>query len=118
MTTLDDLRRIRDTARKSMLVRDSGERPQVKVAMGTCGIAAGARAVVSAVLDELAARDVSDVAVTLTDCMGQCQSEPMLDVQRPGEVEVVYARVTPEIARKIVAQHVIGGQPVAENVAS
>ncbi len=116
--TLADLSQLRDQARKAMVAREDGAKARVIMSMGTCGIAAGGRAVMAAILDELDAKGVQGVCVTQVGCKGFCDAEPMLDVERPGEGRTTYARVTPEGARQIVAQHIIGGTPVAEYILS
>ena len=84
------------------------------VGMGTCGIAAGARDVVNAVLDELNVRNISDVAVTQTGCVGLCEYEPLVEVFVPGLPKTTYVRVTPEKARQIVSRHVLNAQMIGE----
>jgi len=84
--------------------------------MGTCGIAAGAREVLAALLDELAQRDISDVTVSQTGCKGLCDREPMVEVRMAGCPTVTYGRVTPQVMRRIVADQIVNGQVVAEYV--
>jgi len=79
--------------------------------MGTCGIAAGAREVLEEVMAELARRDLRDVAVQTTGCIGMCQDEPLLDVIRSGQ-RVTYGHVKPEDVPLIVAEHVVNGRVV------
>jgi len=107
MKTLEDLKRVRDQARKAMQVRESEQRCKITVAMGTCGIASGAREVVGAIMDELSKRRITDVAVTQSGCKGLCEQEPTVDVSRPGQPTVTYGYVTPEKARSIIAQHIV-----------
>jgi len=82
--------------------------------MGTCGIAAGAREVMSALLDELALRDLTEVAVSQTGCKGLCDREPVIVVHTPGLPAVTYGRVTPQVMRRIVADQIVNGQVVSE----
>lgn len=114
MKSLEDLARLRDEVRERMKVREGTKGVRITVGMGTCGIAAGAREVMTALLDELGKRGLSDVAVTQTGCAGLCEYEPLLEVSRPGQPKVTYSYVTPEKARQIVAQHVVNGQIVGE----
>jgi len=118
MKSLEDLRKIREQAVEKMKVRDSGSSCKIVIAMGTCGIAAGAREVMAAILDELEKRGLTDVAVTQTGCKGLCEQEPMLDVIKPGQPTVTYGYVTPEKARTIVAQHLVNDSIVGDWVVS
>lgn len=107
MKTLDDLKRIREQAQQALKVREGDHSCKVVVAMGTCGIASGAREVMAAVLDELEKKGVTDVTVTQSGCKGLCDREPTVDVVKTGQPPVTYGFVTPEKARTIVAEHVI-----------
>jgi (2Fe-2S) ferredoxin len=107
MKTLEDLKRIREEAQQSIKIREGQRKCKIVVAMGTCGIASGAREVMAAILDELAKRGISDVAVTQSGCKGLCVQEPTVDVVKLGAPTVTYGYVTPERARTIIAQHVI-----------
>jgi len=112
--TREELRAIRERAKAALAVRDSEGGPRVVVAMGTCGIAAGAREIMSALLDELSSRGLSDVSVTQTGCRGLCDREPMVEVVVPGQPGVSYCRLTPQAMRRIVADHLVNGQVVNE----
>jgi (2Fe-2S) ferredoxin len=107
MKTLEDLKKIREEAQKAMKVREGQHSAKIVVGMGTCGIASGAREVMSAILDELDKRGITDVMVTQSGCKGLCEQEPIVDVIKPGQAAVTYGYVTPERARTIVAQHII-----------
>lgn len=107
MKTLEDLRKIREQAQKAMQVREGGHRSKMVVAMGTCGIASGAREVMAAIMDELDKRGITDVLVTQSGCKGLCEQEPTVDVSKPGQPMVTYGYVTPEKVRAIVAQHIV-----------
>lgn len=107
---LDDLRKLRESSRDLSSAR-SGGGTVVIVGMGTCGIAAGAREILSEVMAELARRNIGDVAVQTTGCIGMCQDEPLLDVIRGGQ-RVTYGRVKPEDVPTIIAEHVVNGRVV------
>ncbi len=111
--SLDDLRKVREQAKEGISVREGGD-VKIVVGMGTCGIAAGAREVLSAVLEELAERNIVGVDVTQTGCAGLCEHEPLLEVITEDQPRVVYGKVTPDRARKIVVQHLINRQIVGE----
>lgn len=116
MKTLEDLRKIKEEALAAMKVRETGNTAKIVVAMGTCGIAAGAREVMTAILDELEKRGISDVVVTQTGCKGLCEQEPLVDVCKPGQPTVTYGYVSPDKARTIVAQHVVNDSVVGDYV--
>lgn len=114
LKSLDELEKIRQRALQETRVRQSGQKTQVVVGMGTCGIAAGARETMAAILAELGKRNLTEVMVTQTGCIGLCDREPLVDVIKPGQAKVTYARVDAEKARKIVAQHIINDQVIGE----
>ena len=113
--SLDDLRKIKAAAKQQTESRKLNEK-QIIIGMGTCGIAAGARAVMTAVLDELAKRNIHDVAVLQTGCIGMCQKEPLLDVVLPGKDRVTYGNVQPTDVPRIIADHLINGVIVEDLV--
>lgn len=118
MKSLDDLKKVREKALEQMKIREGNYSAKVVVAMGTCGIAAGAREVMTAILDELEKRGISDVAVTQTGCKGLCEQEPTVDVIKTGEPTVTYGYVDADKARQIIAQHVVNGTAVGDWVVS
>ncbi|MDO5562458.1 MAG: (2Fe-2S) ferredoxin domain-containing protein [Synergistaceae bacterium] len=113
--SLDELRKIKAQAQKDTEARKNTG-TQVIIGMGTCGIAAGAREVMKAVLDELAKRNLHDVAVLQTGCIGMCQKEPLLDIVRPGEDRVTYGPVSPKDVPRIIADHLVNGNVVEDLV--
>lgn len=115
--TLDDLRRLRDEQKKAMSRRDAeGKRAEVVIGMGTCGIAAGAKAVFDAFLDEMDKAGVTDVAIKQTGCMGLCFSEPTVEVLCSGMPHVVYGNVDEKTARRIVREHLVGRALVSDHI--
>lgn len=115
MKTVEDLKRLREQVQSQISLRHA-DGIQVIVGMGTCGIAAGAREVMSAILDEISKRKLNDVTVRQTGCIGMCEKEVLVDVVRPGEPRVTYGKVTTASVAKIVAEHVINGRIVEELV--
>ena len=105
---LEDLRKIKAESKKQTETRKLNDR-QIIIGMGTCGIAAGAREVMKAVLDELAKRKINNVSVLQTGCIGMCQKEPLLDIVRPGEDRVTYGPVKPTDVPRIIADHLVNG---------
>ncbi|MDD4337357.1 MAG: (2Fe-2S) ferredoxin domain-containing protein [Firmicutes bacterium] len=118
MKSLNDLKKIKERAQAMTELREGTEETRIVVGMGTCGIAAGARDTLAAVVDEINTRKLRHVAVTQTGCIGMCEYEPIVDVIRQGEPKVTYGRVTPEKARQIIASHVVNGQVVGDLVIS
>jgi (2Fe-2S) ferredoxin len=114
MKSVGDLNKLRDRARQSLTLRNGEVGARVIVAMGTCGIASGARDVLMAVMDELTARGLGDVVVSQTGCRGLCEREPMMEVQKPGLPAVTYGDLDAEKAKAIVAQHLGQGVIVEE----
>ncbi len=112
---LADLRKIKAESQKETEARKHNE-TQVIIGMGTCGIAAGARGVMAAVLEELSKRGLHNVAVLQTGCIGMCQKEPLLDIVRPGEDRVTYGPVKPEDVPRIIADHLVNGIVVEDLV--
>ncbi len=114
MKSLDELRKIKDEVKKSMEMRSGGQRVKVVIGMGTCGIAAGARTVMNALMEEIERRDLQDIILTISSCAGFCSREPMITVELQNEPPVKYVDVTPEKAREILEKHVLGGSIVKE----
>jgi len=112
--TLDDLKKIQEKARRTTMLREGAGRAKITVHMGTCGIAAGARDIMVAFLDELEKRDAQDIIITSSGCAGLCSREPMATVELAGQAPVKYVDLTPEKARKIFNRHVLGGKIVTD----
>jgi NADP-reducing hydrogenase subunit HndB len=115
LKTIEDLKRLREQFQQQTRVRHENEK-QIIVGMGTCGIAAGAREVLAAIMDEITKRKLLDVTVRQTGCIGMCEKEVLVDIVRPGEPRITYGRVKPEDVSKIIAQHVVNGRIVEEMV--
>jgi NADP-reducing hydrogenase subunit HndB len=116
MKSLEELKRIKEQTLKDMDLRRAKDRGKVVVAMGTCGIAAGAKDALMAVIEELEKADVHDVQVVQSGCMGLCDREPTVEVSMKEQPSVVYGDVNEANARRIVREHIQGGQVVAELV--
>ena len=115
MKSLAELQAIRDKARASVTLRENAEAgPRVMVGMATCGIAAGARPVLNAFVEEVAKRGLQDIMVTQTGCIGICQYEPVVEVVTPGQEKVTYVKMTPEKAVRVVNDHLVNGNVVSE----
>lgn len=115
MKSLAELQAIREKMQKQMDVREStDDRIRVVVGMATCGIAAGARPVLNAFLEEVAKRELTNVTVTQTGCIGVCRLEPIVEVYVPGEEKVTYAKLTEDMVPKIVSEHLVNRRVVNE----
>ena len=116
MKSLAELEAIRQRTLERINLRreDESENIRVVVGMATCGIAAGARPVMLAFMDEISKRGLAHVTVSQTGCIGMCRLEPMVDVYLPGKEKVTYVHMTPEKARRVVAEHIVNGRPVTE----
>ncbi|MDI6807435.1 MAG: (2Fe-2S) ferredoxin domain-containing protein [Candidatus Eisenbacteria bacterium] len=112
--TIDELRKKREEAKKSIYLRDGEFRGRIVVHMGTCGIAAGAREIVSTFLSELEKGGVKDIMVTTSGCAGLCSREPMATVELVNTPPVKYGDLTPDKTARIFKEHVLGGNIVTE----
>jgi NADP-reducing hydrogenase subunit HndB len=113
--TIDDLAKIRDAARYKIALRQGAGRVRINVHMGTCGIAAGAREILTTVMKEIETRKLEDVIVTNSGCAGLCSQEPMMTVEVLGEpAPVKYVFLTSAKIGKIIDAHVLKGQVVKE----
>ncbi len=112
LKSLEDLKRLREEAQKDLKVRlKTGT--TITVGMGTCGIAAGARETMQAILEELQKRGI-DAHVTTTGCIGMCSKEPLVDIEQAGYPRVTYANVHPDMVPRLIEEHLIKGNLVEE----
>ena len=115
MKTLEELLAIKAKAEKQMNVREEeGAGIRVVVGMATCGIAAGARPVLAGFVEEVAKRNLKDVSVNQTGCIGMCQYEPIVEIFEEGKEKVTYIKMSPEKVARVVADHIVNGNPVIE----
>lgn len=115
MKSLEELKAIREKMKKQMDLRDSDENDvRVVVGMATCGIAAGARPVMTAFLDEVEKRGLRNVTVSQTGCIGVCRLEPIVEVFVPGQEKVTYVKMKPEMVPTVVEQHLVNHNVVID----
>ena len=114
MKSLEELEAIRKKMQDKVDIRKNDAEKRIVVGMATCGIAAGARPVLQAFVDEVATRGLGDVSVSQTGCIGVCRLEPIAEVFMPGQEKVTYVKMTPEKAKKVIAEHVVNGKIVTE----
>ena len=115
MKSLAELQEIRNRALNQVNLRKEREDGiRVVVGMATCGIAAGARPVLNAFVQEVEKRNMTNVTVTQTGCIGMCRLEPIVEVYVPGQEKVTYIEMTEDKVAKVVAEHLVNGKIVAE----
>ena len=110
----EDLGKIRDQMARTMSLRDGDARAKITVHMGTCGIAAGARKIMSTLLGLIEQKDTKDVVLTSSGCAGLCSREPMMTVELKGQAPVKYVDLDEEKTQKIFSEHVLSGAVVQE----
>ncbi len=112
LKSIEELKKIRDEAKKDLMTRiQTGTR--IIIGMGTCGIAAGAREVMQAVLKELDARNI-EAHVETVGCIGMCAKEPLVDIEQAGKSQVRYGQITAEKVPRLIEEHLIRGQVISE----
>lgn len=116
ITSLDDLNRLRVELVMKRNAEAAHGLVRVTVGMGTCGIAAGASEVLTALEDEIQAQQLTNVALSETGCIGLCKDEPIVEVTVGTGPRVAYGRVTPGVVKRILSEHVLGGRVVDEFV--
>lgn len=114
MKSIADLEKIRQATLSAGNLRPDSAGARVVVGMATCGIAAGARPVMTALIDEVGKRNLQNVVVVQTGCIGMCRYEPIVEITLPGKDKVTYVHVKPDMVPRIVAEHVVNGAPIAE----
>lgn len=114
MKSIKDLQEIRERTASQINQRQDRTTTRVVVGMATCGIAAGARPVLLAIMDEIEKSGRTDVIVAQTGCIGICRLEPIVEVIKPGEEKVTYVLMNADKARRVVKEHIFGGKVVDE----
>ena len=112
MKSIADIMNIRDKMQSEIILRDNtddSKETRIVVGMATCGISAGARPVYNTLIDEVAKRQLKDVKVTRSGCLGMCKLEPIVEVFVPGQEKITYIHVDADKAKNIVANHIVNG---------
>ena len=112
LKTLEDLKKLREEAQQDLKVR-TGTGTKIIVGMGTCGIAAGARETMHAILKELEKREI-DANVTTVGCIGMCIKEPLVDIEQAGKPRITYGNVKPDMVPRLIEEHLVNGNVVDE----
>lgn len=119
MKSLAELEAIRDKTLSEINMRtDRKEGTRIVVGMATCGIAAGARPVLNALVEEVSKRGLKNIIVSQTGCIGVCRLEPIVEVYQPGREKVTYVMMTPQKAVEVVAEHIVNNKPIKEYTVS
>lgn len=114
MKSLAELAKIREEALKKVDLRTDRKGTRIVVGMATCGITAGARPVLTTLLEEASKRELKDVEITQTGCIGVCRLEPIVEVYTEGNEKVTYVQMDAEKARRVIAEHIVNGNVVTE----
>lgn len=114
MKTIQELEEIRKNTLDTINLRKDRTGTRVVIGMATCGIAAGARPVLLAIMDEIKKHNLADVIVAQTGCIGLCRLEPIVEVYRPGEEKVTYVKMNPSKAIRVINEHVMKGKIVEQ----
>ena len=114
--TLDDLKKIREEALEKRKVKTASGQIEVIVGMGTCGIAAGARDTMKAILETIQNDNLSGIIVKQTGCVGLCEKEPIVQIVIGEQPKITYGKVTGDIARQILKEHVVDGKVVQNHL--
>jgi len=112
--SIEDLKKIREESKATLTLRSGQARARITVHMGTCGISAGARDVMGALLKEIEKLGLTDVIVTTSGCAGLCSREPMATVELRGEAPVKYVDLKPERILRVLREHVLEGKVVVD----
>ena len=115
ISNLEELKKLREKSIAVTAARKEGKF-RVIIGLGTCGIAAGGRKIMEVAMEEISKRELKDVSVERTGCIGMCQNEPLMDIVRPGEPRVTYGNLKPEDVPRIIADHLVNGNVVEEKV--
>lgn len=111
---IEDLAKIREDVKRTTMLREGASRARVNVHMGTCGISAGSRKIVDALLKIMEEMNVKDVILTTSGCAGLCSRKPMATVEVANEAPVKYVDLTEDKIRRVFKEHVLGGKIVSE----
>ena len=114
MKSLEELRALKEKTKAEMNLRNEQNGLRVVVGMATCGIAAGARPVMNTFVEEISKRQLNNVKVTMTGCIGLCKLEPIVEIVDPSGDKVTYVKMDAQKAARVVAEHLVNGKIVSE----
>ena len=113
MKSVEELLAIKAKMQDKIAVRKGSGETRIVVGMATCGIASGARPVLTALSDAVQSKGLTNISVIQTGCIGLCQYEPIVEVLEPGKEKVTYVKMNPEKALEVLEKHLIGGQVIS-----
>jgi len=116
ITSVEELKKLREQARSQVDLRSGPKENRITVHMGTCGIAAGAREVLSTLAEELGKAKVENVTLRQSGCIGLCDQEPMFTYTDKAGRDYMYVQLTKGKAREFVASHILAGKPVQKYI--
>lgn len=108
--TIEDLKKIKENAKKGIALREGVAKVKITVHMGDCGIAAGAREVMDALLEQIAETDRQDIWVMTSGCIGRCSCEPNMTIEMEGKEPIIYQHMDPNKTRQVFKRHVLKGE--------
>ena len=111
---IEDLKKIKESMKGTVNLRQGEYRVKITVHMGTCGIAAGARTIMNAFLAKVEKSEATDIILTSSGCAGLCNREPMVTLEVKESAPVKYVKLDPDKANRIFDEHVLAGNPVAD----
>lgn len=114
MKTLEELKAIREKAFKDIDLRNQDKARRIVVGMSTCGISAGAREVLNTIISEVKSKDILDVEISMTACIGLCEKEPIVDIYLADGGKTTYAKIDSEKAKRIIDEHIVNGKIINE----
>lgn len=117
--SLEELKALRDESNKKVKLRETGDGEghiEILVGMATCGIAAGARETMKALLEEIEIRKLENIKLVSVGCLGYCHSEPVIQVNIPGQEPVLYGKVDAKKAKEIIFTHIVEGNILKDSV--
>ena len=110
--SIADLQKVRDKNKATFTLRQGDYKAKVVVHMGTCGIAAGARNVMTALMHEIDLAGRDDIVVKAAGCGALCAREPMAVIELVDQTPVIYGDLNEEKVTEIFREHIMGGNPV------
>ena len=112
LKSIEDLKKVREQAQQDFKIRIETN-TKIIIGMGTCGIAAGARETMHAILEELQKREI-DAHITTVGCIGMCSKEPLVDIEQAGQPRVTYCNIHPDMVPRLIEEHLVKGNVVPE----